>query len=201
MRLGNLTTEASFDEFVGETAPTEAFVDTEASTQSDVEDEIEAITDLRPDITLTAGNEFSQLVGQIFDFMINAVNGLLLMSVVVALIGIVNTMSLSIIERRRELGLLRIVGMVDRRVRRMVRLESIMISTLGTVTGLAMGAFTGFALVFTIDRQSDADIGVNFAPLQLVIVLVAGVVLGYLAALIPAARSTKPEVLEAIQVT
>ena len=83
----------------------------------------------------------------------------------------------------------------------MVRLESIMISTLGTVTGLAMGAFTGFALVYTIDRQSDADIGVNFAPLQLVIVLVAGVVLGYLAALIPAARSTKPEVLEAIQVT
>ena len=201
VRLGHVTTQASFDAFVGATAPTEAFIDTEDSTQSDVEDAIEAITDLRPDITLTAGNEFSQLVGQIFDFMINAVNGLLLMSVVVALIGIVNTMSLSIIERRRELGLLRIVGMVDRRVRRMVRLESIMISTLGTVTGLAMGVFTGFALVYTIDRQSDVDIGVNFAPLQLVIVLVAGIVLGYLAALIPAARSTKPEVLEAIQVT
>ena len=90
---------------------------------------------------------------------------------------------------------------VDGRVRRMVRLESIMISTLGTVTGLLAGAFMGLALIWAIDRQSDADIGVNFAPLQLLIVLLAGVVLGYLAALIPAARSTKPEVLEAIQVT
>jgi putative ABC transport system permease protein len=121
--------------------------------------------------------------------------------VVVALIGIVNTMSLSIIGRRRELGLLRIVGMVDRRVRRMARFESIMISALRTVAGLAMGMFMGFSLVLGIDRLSDADIGVNFAPAQLVLVLVAGVVLGHLAALIPAARSTKPEVLDAIQVT
>ena len=64
--------------------------------------------------------------------MINAVNGLLLMSVIVALIGIVNTLSLSVIERRRELGLLRVVGMVDKRVQRMVRLESVVISSLGT---------------------------------------------------------------------
>jgi putative ABC transport system permease protein len=64
-----------------------------------------------------------------------------------------------------------------------------------------MGAFMGFALVAAIDRSSSADIGVNFAPLQLAIVLVAGVVLGYLAALIPASRSTKPEILDAIQVT
>ena len=52
-------------------------------------------------------------------------NGLLLMSVIVALIGIVNTLSLSILERRRELGLLRVIGMTDKRVQRMVRLESV----------------------------------------------------------------------------
>ena len=201
IRLGNIATPESFDAFVGDTAPTAAFIDAKDATESDVEDEIEAVTNLRPDITLEAGNVFSVLVGQIFDFMINAVNGLLLMSVVVALIGIVNTMSLSIIERRRELGLLRIVGMVDRRVRRMVRIESILIAALGTVSGVVMGAFMGFSLVFAIDRLSSADIGVDFAPFQLVIVLVAGVVLGYVAALIPAMRSTKPEVLDAIQVT
>ena len=61
-------------------------------------------------------------------------NGLLLMSVAVALIGIINTLSLSILERRRELGLLRVIGMVDKRVQRMVRLESILIAALGTVT-------------------------------------------------------------------
>ncbi len=72
------------------------------ATESDVEDEIEAVTDLRPDITLEAGNDVfgnDNTVGQIFDFMINAVNRLPVMSIVVALIGIVNTMSLSIIER------------------------------------------------------------------------------------------------------
>ena len=70
-----------------------------------------------------------------FDFLINAVNGLLLMSVIVALIGIVNTLSLSILERRRELGLLRVMGMVDKKVQRMVRLESALIAALGTVSG------------------------------------------------------------------
>ena len=199
LTLGNLVTEASFAEFVGETAPTEAFIDTHNSTQTDVQDEIEDITNLRPDITLTAGNAISQIVGQIFDFLISAVNGLLMMSVVVALIGIVNTMSLSIIERRRELGLLRIVGMVDSRVRRMVRFESVMIATLGTATGLAMGVFMGATLVHAIDRLSGANISVNWSMTQLLLVLVAGIVLGYLAALIPAYRSTKPPVLEAIQ--
>ena len=201
LTLGTLITTPTFDDFVGETAPIEAFIEAEDSTQSDVREEIENVTNLRPDITLTAGNDLGDLVGQIFDFMITAVNGLLLMSVIVALIGIVNTMSLSILERRRELGLLRVVGMVDSRVRRMVRLESIMISTLGTVTGLVMGAFLGFSLVFAIDRLSGASIGVNFAPIQLLVVLVAGIVLGYVAALIPAARSTRPEVLDAIQAT
>jgi putative ABC transport system permease protein len=199
LTMGNLVTEASFDDFVGEIAPTEAFIDTQDSTQSDVQDEIEEVTKLRPDITLTAGNAISQIVGQIFDFMISAVNGLLMMSVIVALIGIVNTMSLSIIERRRELGLLRIVGMVDSRVRRMVRFESVMIATLGTATGLAMGVFMGAAVVHAIDRLSDANISVNWSATQLLIVLFAGIVLGYLAALIPAHRSTKPPVLEAIQ--
>jgi len=69
--------------------------------QSDTEDAIDEITALRPDITVTQGNTFGQTVGQIFDFLITAVNGLLLMSVVAALISIVNTLSLSILERRR----------------------------------------------------------------------------------------------------
>jgi putative ABC transport system permease protein len=110
-------------------------------------------------------------------------------------------MSLSIIERRRELGLLRVIGMLDRRVRRMVRIESILISTLGTVTGIVMGVFTGAALVLAINRLSDAAIDLNFALWQILLVLVAGIVLGYLAALIPAGRSTRLEVLDAIQVT
>jgi len=69
------------------------------------------------------------------------------MSVVIALIGIINTMSLSILERRRELGLLRIIGMTDTRVRRMVTLESVLIAFLGTLSGLLSGLVVALALV------------------------------------------------------
>jgi len=199
--LGGLVTADTFEGIFGAGAPNEAFIDVADGEQTDVEDRIEEVTDLRPDLSLQRGSELAELIGGIFDFLINAINGLLLMSVIVALIGIVNTMSLSIIERRRELGLLRVVGMVDRRVRRMVRVESIMISTLGTVTGVLSGLFTGFALIFAINRLSDAGIALNIAAWQLLLILVLGILLGYLAALIPANRSTKAEVLDAIQVT
>lgn len=199
--LGGLVDGPTFDELFGAGQPNKAMIDVRDGQQTDVEDQIEDITDLRPDLSLQRGSGLAELIGGIFDFLINAVNGLLLMSVIVALIGIVNTMSLSIIERRRELGLLRVVGMLDRRVRRMVRIESILISTLGTLTGVFMGIFTGFSLVYAINRLSGADIGINFAVWQMIIIVVAGVVLGYLAALIPANRSTKAEVLDAIQVT
>jgi putative ABC transport system permease protein len=150
---------------------------------------------------VTEGNAVGRLVGSVFDFIIKAVDGLLLMSVIIALIGIINTLSLSILERRRELGLLRVVGMTDRRVQRMVRLESILIALLGTVSGLVLGTFVGWALIRTIDRLSEAGIGFSPPLRALLLVLVAGVLLGFLASLIPARRSTRLEVLDAIKAT
>jgi putative ABC transport system permease protein len=201
MLTGAIVTTDTFDGFVGDTAPTVAFIKTEPGVQTDVEDEIAAITDRRPDVSLQAGNVVGRLVGSIFDFLISAVNGLLLMSVVIALIGIVNTMTLSILERRRELGLLRVVGMVDRRVRRMVRVESVVIAALGTISGMLLGAFSGFALVTAISRLSDATIAVSLPPVLLGAVLGLGIGLGVVAALVPAHRSTRLDVLEAIQST
>lgn len=198
---GSFVATDTFDGFVGDTAPTVAFLDAATGVESDTEDAIEALTDRRPDITLTRGNTIGQLIGAVFDFLISAVNGLLLMSVAVALIGIVNTLSLSILERRRELGLLRVVGMVDERVRRMVRLESVLISALGTVTGVAFGVFTGWALIYTIDRASDADLGFSLPGRLLLVVLALGIGLGFLASLVPASRSTRLDVLDAIEAT
>ena len=199
--VGSFVDTPTFDAFVGATAPTVAFIDIATGAQSDTEDAIDAITVLRPDITVTQGNALGRVIGQIFDFLINAVNGLLLMSVVVALIGIVNTLSLSILERRRELGLLRVVGMEDRRVRRMVRVESVLISALGTITGVVLGVFTGWALIFGIDRLSEAGIAFSLPGGMLALVLVLGIGLGFLASLIPAQRSTRLEVLDAINAT
>ncbi len=198
---GSFVAQETFDDLVGDTAPTVAFVDVESGAQSDTQDEIEDLADLRPDISVTEGNAFARLVGTIFDFVINAVNGLLMMSVLVALIGIVNTLSLSILERRRELGLLRVVGMVDKRVQRMVQLESVLIAALGTLTGIVLGTFIGWAIIRSIDRLSDASIAFTFPTGHLVVVLVLGVVLGVVASYIPSRRSTRLEVLDAIQST
>lgn len=200
-QLGSLVDEAAFDALVGDTAPTAAFVDTVEGAQTDVEEALDELTADRPDITVTEGNAIGRLIAGVFDFVIQAVNGLLLMSVIVALIGIVNTLSLSILERRRELGLLRIVGMTDRRVRRMVRLESALISALGTVTGIVLGLVVGWGLIASIDRLTEASVGFGFPALLLLGVLVLGVVLGFLASFLPARRSTHLEVLDAIQAT
>jgi putative ABC transport system permease protein len=200
-QVGNLVAVPTFEELVGSTAPTVAFIDATSGAQSDTEDAINELVAKRPDITVTAGNALAEVIGSVFDFLINAVNGLLLMSVVVALIGIVNTLSLSILERRRELGLLRVVGMTDRRVQRMVRLESGLISALGTVTGVVLGLAIGWGLLVSIDRITDANISLGFPGLQLLLVLVLGVVLGLVASYLPARRSTRLEVLDAIQAT
>jgi putative ABC transport system permease protein len=198
---GNYVVEETFDSLVGDTAPTVAFTDVVSGAQSDTQDAIDERVAQRPDVEVFAGNAIGQLIGSIFDFLINAVNGLLLMSVVIALIGIVNTLSLSIFERRRELGLLRAVGMTDRRVQRMVRLESVIIAALGTVTGVALGLFMGWSLIHSVDRLTDAEISLGVPYGRLVLVLVLGIALGVLASLIPARRSTRLDVLDAIQAT
>lgn len=199
--IGNLVDTATFDSLVGDTAPTAAFIDVTSGAQSDTEDALNDVVAIRPDIALVPGNAIGQLVGSIFDFMINAVDGLLVMSVLVALIGIVNTLSLSILERRRELGLLRIMGMTDKRVQRMVRLESALIAALGTLTGMVLGLTIGWAMIAAIDRLSDASIPFGFPAPQLLVVLVLGILLGALASFIPARRSTRLEVLDAIAAT
>ncbi|KHL19556.1 putative ABC transport system permease protein [Mumia flava] len=200
-QLGDLVDEETFEELVGDVAPTAAIVDVAVGKQSETEEEIQDIADLRPDITIMAGNALGNLIGGIFDFAINAVTGLLLMSVVIALIGIINTMSLSILERRRELGLLRIVGMTDRRVRRMVRLESVLIALMGTLTGMVAGIVLSLAVTTGMARLAGVSVGFTVPWLTLVAVLVAGSVLGFLAALVPARRSTKLSALDAVQAT
>jgi putative ABC transport system permease protein len=200
-QVGSLVDAATFARIAGPTSPTVAFIDVESGAQSDTKDAIDEQAALRPDVSVTEGNAVGRLVGSVFDFIIKAVDGLLLMSVIIALIGIINTLSLSILERRRELGLLRVVGMTDRRVQRMVRLESILIALLGTVSGLVLGTFVGWALIRTIDRLSEAGIGFSPPLRALLLVLVAGVLLGFLASLIPARRSTRLEVLDAIKAT
>jgi putative ABC transport system permease protein len=200
-QVGSLVDTRTFDDLVGETAPIAGFIDAKEGSQSDVENRIDDKLSRRPDITLSPGNALAKIIKSVFDFLINAVTGLLLMSVLVALIGIVNTLSLSLLERRRELGLLRVMGMTDDRVRRMVRRESALIAMLGTVTGVVLGLAVGWGLIASIDRLSSASISLGFPGKQLLLVVILGIALGYVSAIIPARRATRAEVLDAIQST
>ena len=200
-QTGSIIDATTFESLVGDVAPTLAFVDVASGAQGKTKDAIQNLADERPDITAQEGNAVGKLIGTVFSFLIKAVTGLLLMSVVIALIGIINTMSLSILERRRELGLLRIIGMTDKRVRRMVTLESVLISLLGTIGGIVLGLVVSLLLLVSINRDSQAAITPSIPWVELVVVLALGVLLGVLAALLPARRSTRLEVLDAISAT
>jgi putative ABC transport system permease protein len=120
---------------------------------------------------------------------------LLVLAILIALMGIANTLALSVHERRRELGLLRAVGQTRRQVRAMLRGEAFLVAAFGTLGGIGLGVFLGWALV--------GAAGVETARLtvpvgQLAVVLVAGAVAGLLAGIRPARRAARLDVLAAI---
>ena len=129
------------------------------------------------------------------DSLLTLLYVLLGMSVVVALLGIVNTMSLSIYERTRELGLLRAVGMTSRQLRRTVRYESAIISLIGTMAGLGLGIFLGWA-AFDAIGVAYSDFTVPWG--SLIAIGITGLVAGLLSGVLPARRAGRLEVLEAI---
>jgi putative ABC transport system permease protein len=119
---------------------------------------------------------------------------LLALAVLIALLGIANTLALSVFERTRELGLLRAVGMARRQVRAMVRWESVVIALLGTCMGLAIGLCFAWAVV-----EAVPDLGAMTVPVdQLAWSMLAAAVAGVLAAVLPARRAANLDVLGAI---
>jgi putative ABC transport system permease protein len=132
------------------------------------------------------------------DMMLTLVYALLALAVLIALLGIANTLTLAIHERTRELGLLRAVGQTRSQLRAMVRWESVLVAAFGTVGGLALGAFLGWVLVEASDGASDSTFAFAVPPLQLAVVALVGVTAGALAGLRPARRAARLDVLRAI---
>ncbi|MGR3874412.1 ABC transporter permease [Streptomyces graminifolii] len=132
------------------------------------------------------------------DMMLTLVYALLALAVLIALLGIANTLTLAIHERTRELGLLRAVGQTRSQLRAMVRWESILVAAFGTLGGLSLGAFLGWVLVKASDGASDSAFAFAIPPVQLVVVALVGVSAGALAGLRPARRAARLDVLRAI---
>ncbi|MFK4106209.1 ABC transporter permease, partial [Streptomyces sp. NPDC019531] len=143
-------------------------------------------------------DEYAQSSAGGIDMMLTLVYALLALAVLIALLGIANTLTLAIHERTRELGLLRAVGQTRSQLRAMVRWESVLVAAFGTVGGLALGAFLGWVLVEVSDGASDSSFAFAMPPLQLAVVALVGLAAGALAGLRPARRAARLDVLRAI---
>jgi putative ABC transport system permease protein len=121
---------------------------------------------------------------------------LLALAIVIALLGIGNTLALSIFERTRELGVMRAVGMTRRQLRGTIRWESVIIALQGTFLGLLVGVFFGWALVRAQKNQGLSVFSVPYLTL-IIIVLLAGLA-GVVAAILPSRRAAKLNILRAI---
>lgn len=159
-------------------------------------DAAEAVLVDYPVVTVKDQAEFTQeqqaQVGQI----LMLINAMLVLSVLIAVLGIVNTLALSVMERTREVGLLRAVGMSRRQLRRAVRLEAVLIALFGATLGLVLGVAFGTSLVSVMEGQGISELAVPTVRLG-GLVVIAGVV-GVLAAVWPARRASRMPVLEAI---
>ncbi|MEU8646549.1 FtsX-like permease family protein [Streptomyces sp. NPDC048674] len=132
------------------------------------------------------------------DMMLTLVYALLALAVLIALLGIANTLTLAMHERTREIGLLRAVGQTRAQLRAMVRWESVLVAAFGTAGGIALGAFLGWVLVEASEGASDTAFAFAVPPLRLVVVALVGLGAGALAGLRPARRAARLDVLRAI---
>lgn len=128
--------------------------------------------------------------------LLSLIYALLALAVIIALFGIANTLGLSIIERTHELGLLRAVGMTRSQMRATVRWESVIIALFGTLLGLLIGLFFGWVMVEALKSQGFTAFSVPAGQLALIVVL--GALAGVLAAIVPARRAARLDVLQAI---
>ena len=149
-----------------------------------------------PNVDINSRAQFQGLQEGTVDQFVAGLVALLVLSEIIAVLGIINTLLLSVYERTRELGLLRVVGMSRIQVRRMVRGESIIIAVIGCVFGLGLGIFWGWAFTTALREQGLDQFDVP--PLQIAAFLVFSVIAGTVAAWLPAWRASRLDVLEAI---
>ena len=163
---------------------------------SAVEAGIEQVIADLPTVSLKDQDAFAAEQRQPIDQLLYMIYALLGLAVVIAVLGIVNTLALSVIERTREIGLLRAVGLSRRQLRTMLRLESVAIALLGAVLGTALGLGAGWALQRALADDGIDVLAVPGAQLALFVALAA--VVGVLAALWPGRRAARLDVLKAI---
>ena len=161
-----------------------------------VRSELDAVLGRYPNVDVLDQSEFVAQTQNQVNQIVTIINILLGLSVVIALLGVINTLALSVIERTRELGLLRAVGMARSQVKRMIRTESVLICTFGGLLGLVVGSIFGVALQRALAGEGVSELG--FPVGTLAVYLVCSALAGVVAAALPARRAARLNVLQAI---
>ncbi len=174
-----------------------AFVNLDdGANQAEVRQRLEDSLSNNPAIELRDRDEYTDSLRAQTNMFLYFIYALLALAIIIAVLGIINTLALSVTERTRELGLLRAIGTNRRQLRRMVRLEAVVISVFGAVLGLIVGLGFGVALQRALIDEGITELGIPY--LQLIIFLIASALIGVLAAVWPAWRAGRLDILKAI---
>ncbi|MFF2846645.1 ABC transporter permease [Streptomyces sp. NPDC058001] len=181
-----------------DTTDMQVMVKTSDGTSAATKDKLEKALGDNPAIKVQDKKDLSNEIAQLFTLMLNMLYGLLAMAVIVAVLGVINTLAMSVFERQQEIGMLRAIGLDRKGTKRMVRLESLVISLFGGVLGLGLGVFFGWAAGELIGaRMATYSLVLPWGRMALFLLL-AGMV-GILAALWPARRAARLNMLAAIK--
>lgn len=184
-------------EMGGQGADNMAFIFLEDGADSAaVSEDIEELISSQPLVTLKDQQDFADEQRSSIDQLLYIIYALLGLAIIIAVLGIVNTLGLSVLERTREIGLLRAVGLSRAQLRRMIRLESITIALLGALLGIVLGVVAGAAIQRSLVDDGITELAIPWMQLAVFVVL-AGIV-GVLAAVVPAWRASRMDVLDAI---
>ncbi|MFF7353617.1 ABC transporter permease [Streptomyces filipinensis] len=149
-----------------------------------------------PQVQVRDQSDYKQLVHNQIAVLLYLVYALLGLAIVIAVLGVVNTLALSVVERTREIGLLRAIGLGRRQLRRMIRLESVVIAVFGAVLGLALGLVWGVCMQQVLALRGLTALA--FPWPTIVTVVIGAAVVGVVAALLPALRASRMNILAAI---
>ncbi|MEU9306644.1 ABC transporter permease [Streptomyces sp. NPDC048256] len=195
---GILLDNAALTPHLAEPADMRVMVKTTGGTSDATKDRLEKALGANPAIKVQSKQDLSDEVAKMFTLMLNMLYGLLAMAVIVAVLGVINTLAMSVFERSQEIGMLRAIGLDRRSVKRMVRLESLVISLFGGVLGIGLGVFFGWAAGELLGtRMPTYELVLPWARMAVFLLLAAGV--GILAALWPARRASRLNMLAAIK--
>jgi putative ABC transport system permease protein len=158
--------------------------------------QVKALVADSPEVSATDRSAFVEQQSGDFDMIITMVQILLALAILIAVLGVVNTLALSVLERTRELGLLRAVGLGRAQTMRMVTVEAVVISVFGALLGVVVGAGMGAAVVRALEGEGISELVLPWGRMGTYLVL-AGLV-GVIAAVLPAIRAARLNVLGAI---